>query len=528
MNCTEARELIDAGVHPGRAGEGRRAAFGAHLAHCAACQAYRDQVNIALLGTLLSKNPATPFNHELTQPEAPIQVDSRSQQKNDEGRTTKAKSDLLPSSFVVRPSSTLDQPHNLARPRRPAWLRYMLWGLVAVVVGSLGFVVGQIAFATYTISRNIQAMQLATPALTIPDAPTGATLSAAVPLPQSTAAPLSPVTAEAPVGAAGQLATDPALPARESGATAIPGLATAVPLPGIGSGIATLPTLMPTIAVSPPTGDVLNILLLGADRRPGESWTTRSDSIVVLHLDQKHQRVAMLSLPRDLIVPIPGYGQARINAATVYGDIYPELGGGIELARQTVSEYLGIPIDYVVRADFNAFTTAIDAIGGIDINVEEEIYDPEYPTMDYGYMEAYFAPGPQHMDGETALIYARVRHMDSNYARNRRQQQVLMAIMQRVRDQNLLGQVQTLADLTTALRDDIQTDLSLDQMIGLAWTFRHVSTNSVEKYALDETMVSEGWLADDPYATFAAPGAVDLLVQQLLNGPTALVPVTQP
>jgi polyisoprenyl-teichoic acid--peptidoglycan teichoic acid transferase len=230
------------------------------------------------------------------------------------------------------------------------------------------------------------------------------------------------------------------------------------------------------------------------------------------------ERVCQLSLPRDLIVAIPGYGQARINAATVYGEMYPELGGGAELARQTVSNLLGVPIDHVVRTDFSAFMQAVDAIGGIDLYVEQELYDPIYPTMDYGYMEVYFPVGPMHMDGATALIYSRVRHMDSNYARNRRQQQVLLAILQRVREQNVLSQVQMLADLSSALRDNVQTDLSLDQMIGLAWAFRGVAPDQVERYALDETMVYEGGIPGDPYATLPASGAINTVVGQLMGG----------
>jgi len=150
--------------------------------------------------------------------------------------------------------------------------------------------------------------------------------------------------------------------------------------------------------------------------------------------------------------------------------------------------------------------------------VEQELYDPAYPTMDYGYMVAHFLPGPYHMDGETALIYSRMRHMDSNYARNRRQQQVLVAAFQRVREQNLIDQVETLANLTTALRDHIQTDLSLEQMIGLAWAFRDVAPEMVERYALDENLVYEGGIAGDPYATLPLPGAVETLVAQFVQG----------
>ncbi|NTU84507.1 MAG: LCP family protein, partial [Chloroflexales bacterium] len=291
---------------------------------------------------------------------------------------------------------------------------------------------------------------------------------------------------------------------------------TAISLPSI-SGAAPLPTLMPTIGVAPVGDEAINILLLGSDRRPGESWQTRSDAIMVLRLEPARQRVALLSFPRDLLVNIPGVGYSRINSATVYGDMYPDLGGGLELARATVSDLTGLPIHHVARADFNAFITAIDAIGGIDLVVESELYDPEYPTMDYGYTVAHFLPGPQHLDGQTALMYARLRHADSDYYRARRQQQVIQAIMQRVREQNVLGQVQMLADLSSALRDDIQTDLSLEQMLGVAWAFRNFSPDLVERYTLDENLTSVG-AAGDPYAITAAPGAIQLVVGQLLNG----------
>jgi polyisoprenyl-teichoic acid--peptidoglycan teichoic acid transferase len=217
-----------------------------------------------------------------------------------------------------------------------------------------------------------------------------------------------------------------------------------------------------------------------------------------------------------LIVPIPGYGYARINSATVHGELYPQLGGGSELARQTVSNLLGIPIHHFVRVDFNAFISAVDAIGGIEIMVEKELYDPAYPTMDYGYMVAHFLPGPQRMDGQTALIYSRLRHADSDYYRARRQQEVIQAIIQRVRDQNMLTQVQMLSDLSTALRDHFQTDLSFEQMLGIAWSFRGFAPDQLERYTLDENLTTVG-LAGDPYAITANPGSIQYVTNQLLG-----------
>ncbi len=390
-------------------------------------------------------------------------------------------------------------PPPLSRPRRKQltvtstpplrspviWLRRLLVGVLALLVLGLGLVAGRITRAAYTIHDSLSVMQVtaaphteATPTVQLPTPELLSAIATAVPL------------------------------------TTVVSQASPVILPSIAA--APLPTLMPTIGVSPLEGEVRNILLLGSDRRPGESWQTRSDAIIVVRVDPVRQRVALLSFPRDLIVNIPGYGYGRINAATVYGDLYPQLGGGSELARETVSELLDLTIHHVVRIDFTAFTTAIDAIGGIDIVVEKELYDPRYPTMDYGYMVAHFLPGSQRMDGERALIYSRLRHVDSDYHRARRQQQVIQAIMQRVREQNILGQVEMLANLSSALRDDIQTDLSLEQAIGIAWAFRGFAPDQVERYSLDETLTSVG-IADDPYAITATPGAIRYVANQLLG-----------
>jgi len=507
MECAEARQLLDAGVAPGST-DPRRAALGFHLARCAACRAYREHPgDLGLLAALLVEAP----------PPAPSAAPRPPMPRMGRGRA------------------------------RPAGWRYAAWAVAIALLAGLGLLAGRIAVAAYTIQRNLAAMRVtsaprptsamgmtgAPPVVATPALPGAATLAPPAPAarPDRPANGAAPAEADlATAEAAGRIPSVTALPTIGASATpvrlpaigaqpisTVPAInATPVRLPAMGGH--PIPTLMPTVPVRPVSGEPLNVLLLGSDRRPGEGWQTRSDAIVVVRLDPARQRIALLSLPRDLVVNIPGYGYARINAATVYGESDPYAGGGMELARATVSALLGLPIHHVVRADFNAFITAIDAIGGVDVVVEQELYDPAYPTMDYGYMVAHFLPGPYHMDGETALIYSRMRHMDSNYARNRRQQQVLVAAFQRVREQNLIDQVETLANLTTALRDHIQTDLSLEQMIGLAWAFRDVAPEMVERYALDENLVYEGGIAGDPYATLPLPGAVETLVAQFVQG----------
>jgi LCP family protein required for cell wall assembly len=474
LTCTETRRLIDSGLQPGSATR-QRAELGFHLSHCAQCRSYRRQASEQLLVSLLAEVP----------PPAP------------------------------RPPP----------PRRWRWLRYSLVVILALLAGWLGTLAGRMVYAAYTIQQNVAAMQLdPTPALSVPLETVQLPLPtlAASPTPRRQALVAGALRGDESVAVA---ATSTALPASPSpvsaSATVVAIQPSATTTYQLSPTPIRLPTLMPTLGGVPPSDSAVTILLLGSDRRPGEGWTTRSDAIVVVRLDPVQQRIAMLSLPRDLIVAIPGYGQARINAATVYGDLYPELGGGVSLARETVSQLLDLPIDYVLRADFSAFTSAVDAIGGIDIEVEQALYDAAYPTMYYGYQEVYIPAGMQRMDGATALIYSRIRHSDSAYARNRRQQQVLLAILRRVRDQNLLGQAEMIADVTGALRNDIQTDMSIDQMIGLGLAYRSVSPDAVERYALDETMVSEGVIPGDPYATFALPGTIETLSRKLVYGPDA-------
>lgn len=258
------------------------------------------------------------------------------------------------------------------------------------------------------------------------------------------------------------------------------------------------------------------MLLLGSDHRPGEDGPARTDAIIVARIDPQHQRIALLSLPRDLWVTIPGYGHTRINAANVWGVTYAGPNAGIPLARDTVSNLLGIPIDYTMLIDFEGFIGAIDSLGGITVDVQKELYDAQFPTMDYGYTEVHFLTGPQHMDGATALTYSRIRHADSDFGRMRRQQAVLVSIFARLQEQSLLESVKGIEDVTTALRYYVKTDIPEDRLIGLAWALRNTSPALIEHNVLDENMVTFG-VGDDRYAEVAQPSALATLVRKLLG-----------
>jgi polyisoprenyl-teichoic acid--peptidoglycan teichoic acid transferase len=247
-----------------------------------------------------------------------------------------------------------------------------------------------------------------------------------------------------------------------------------------------VPEAIPT-AVPEPNG-AQNILLVGVDARPGEE-VSRTDSIVLVHLDPHTGNVGMLSFPRDLWVNIPGYGKNRINTAYLTGERKLGPGYGPALLKKTVGELTGLPIDHFVMINFDGFKTVIDTLGGINVDVPKPIDDAAYPTDDYRTIKIHFDAGEQLLDGERALQYARTRHADSDFGRNQRQQQVLLAIFDRIRDQGLFGQLTNLDKYTDALSDYVRTDISRRQMLSLASLGSRLSADNIQRYAIDQKMV---------------------------------------
>ena len=233
----------------------------------------------------------------------------------------------------------------------------------------------------------------------------------------------------------------------------------------------------------------VNILLLGVDQRPGERGPWRTDTMIVTSVDPVSKSAGMLSIPRDLWVEIPGYGQERINTAYVFGDLNKVPGGGPTLAKKTVQLNLGEPIHYYIRVNFAAFQRVIDLIGGIDVYVEQEIDDPLYPDMNYGYDPLHIPAGWQHMDGALALKYARTRHGSSDFERMHRQQQVMLAVRDKVTRFSLVPQLLPRAgEIAQTLGGTIQTDLTLDQLIRLAQLGADIDRAHIHSATIDETM----------------------------------------
>jgi LCP family protein required for cell wall assembly len=265
------------------------------------------------------------------------------------------------------------------------------------------------------------------------------------------------------------------------------------------------------ITEAPPAGQPVNILLLGNDRRPDEppDEYPRTDAIMLVRVDPQNNRIALLSLPRDLWMQIPGYWPNRINNAYQIGETHAP-GSGLDLTRASVSSLTGLPINYVAMIDFQGFVGLIDTIGGINIDVEKELYDSRYPTMDYGYQVAHFVPGPQHMDGSTALIYSRIRHPDSDFFRIQRQQDVMVAIGERLHERGDLQNVLAADQISGALVGFVQTDMPRERIVGLMWALRHTDPANVQHYTVTSDMVSMG-VGSDRYALVPNRAAINQL-----------------
>lgn len=195
-----------------------------------------------------------------------------------------------------------------------------------------------------------------------------------------------------------------------------------------------------------------NVIVMGVDERPEEYDVGRSDTLFVVMFDTNKKAASLLSVPRDTRVRIKGHGWDKINHAYAYG--------GRELTQKTTEELLGIKINNYVMVDFKGFVGLVDAIGGVDINVEKNMY--YYDEWDGFKID--LKKGMQHMDGKTAIQYVRYRDEDGDIGRIRRQQHFMLAVYDRITSANMLLHIPGLAKQLTNM---VKTDLPLSDMVDL-------------------------------------------------------------
>lgn len=217
--------------------------------------------------------------------------------------------------------------------------------------------------------------------------------------------------------------------------------------------------------------DIINIMLIGQDRRPGQS-RTRSDSMILATINKKDKTLKLTSFMRDLYVQIPGYKDNRMNAAYALG--------GMQLLDDTIAHNFKIKVDGNVEVDFDQFIMLVDKIGGIDITVS--VQEAEYLGLS--------SEGLVHMDGGTALNYSRIRYIDNDYERTLRQRKVLEAAYSKVKVLNLV-QALTLAKEAFSL---VNTDLSDIEVINLASTVMNIGVQELGTYRIP---IDGGYQADE-------------------------------
>jgi LCP family protein required for cell wall assembly len=225
----------------------------------------------------------------------------------------------------------------------------------------------------------------------------------------------------------------------------------------------------------------ISVLVMGLDYRDREAGegAPRTDTMILLSLDPANRTAGMLSIPRDLWVKIPGFEPNKINTAHRLGEIYRVEGGGAGLAMRTVQSLLGMNVDYYALVDFAAFERFIDEIGGVKVDVPAEIsIDPLGPKLPRP-----LTTGVQVLPGDLALAYARARGSEgADFDRAERQQQVIMGIRNRLLDRRALPRlIRRSPFLYSTISSGVKTNLTLFQVIRLAWLARQVPEENIKR-----------------------------------------------
>lgn len=228
----------------------------------------------------------------------------------------------------------------------------------------------------------------------------------------------------------------------------------------------------------------INILLIGIGG-VGHPGGTLADTIMIASIDPTNKKLAMMSIPRDLRVPLPGGGSGKINSAHAIGESQ-EAGKGPQALMDTVSKVLDLPIHYYVRVDFAGFEKFIDALGGVTVDVPKMLYDPFFPDAKMiGYQPLTVKAGTQTMNGLLALKYARSRETTSDFDRAARQQLILLAVRSKLISANTLANPQKISELTSILGDHVKMDLSLTDLQHLMEIVKDVDQNQIATKVLD-------------------------------------------
>jgi LCP family protein required for cell wall assembly len=267
---------------------------------------------------------------------------------------------------------------------------------------------------------------------------------------------------------------------------------------------------------------------MGLDYRDwsaGGDGPSRTDSMMLLTVDPVAKTAGILSIPRDLWAVIPGFTPNKINTAYYFGELYKVPGGGPELARKTVEQTIGVPIDYYAQIDFSAFIRFIDLIGGVKIDVPTAItVDP----LGNDTQPKNLKPGVQVLPGDVALAYARERHAaGGDFARAGRQQQIVLGIRDRILEFDLLpGLIANAPAIYAELSSGINTNLSLTDAIKLAVLAAQIDRSQIVHGVIGEQDIIYGRSPDDLAILIPIPDKIRALRDSIFTSSGALGPLT--
>ena len=216
--------------------------------------------------------------------------------------------------------------------------------------------------------------------------------------------------------------------------------------------------------------DKATVMIMGVDERADD--VGRSDTLMIATLDPDKNQAALLSVPRDTRVKIKGHGFDKINAAYAYG--------GRKLTQESIESLLNTHIDHYIKINVHGFTKIIDALGGIDIDVEKRMYY-EDPWDDDGGLYIDLQPGMQHMDGKTAITYVRYRDEEGDIGRIKRQQNFMKAVMDKLVSPTIIPK---LPAIVSAVSDSVETDMSVSEILSFLGTLQDAKDNGLKSEML--------------------------------------------
>lgn len=277
----------------------------------------------------------------------------------------------------------------------------------------------------------------------------------------------------------------------------------------------------------------VNVLLLGigGGNRDGANLT---DSILIASIDPIAKDVALLSIPRDLWVSVPGYWDMKINAAYASA-LDKALNNGVsevdaqaqgfESLENTIQEYIGIPIHYHALVNFQAFQEGVDAVGGIDVNVSEDLYDYVLAGENNG-SSLIASKGLQHFDGRQALLYSQSRYSTSDFARAKRQREVVIALKSKVLSTGTFTSPTTVSKLINVLGNNVTTNISLNELMRMYELTKDIPDSSIANLGLTDEpnpLVTTGTVGDQsvvlPIAGLEDFSAIQAYVRTVLRDP---------